>query len=1138
MVQLPVLLAICAALVSPTPRVLYGAVDWTLPCYYETTQAVQAGNRLVHLTRGPNGVLVSTFDTIQQKWVSSKEFAWAEDVHGWCQSPYFQTISMVALDSNVYLYTRWILGSLLVKFDPATATFTSFPNIGYFADAYGYVSPPYCWTIRVAALGSCIYVTGMGNGFFDLVAFDTLTSTWSSLPSLVDPLILAWTQPMYYETFQIVGQGTLLWFMMRGQAGLYIFSFDTLVQTWSFSGAPTLLDYRDSVGWDQPQHYKTIQLRAVSNGLYIAGRGISWVISYFYNTNTHVFQPVSGYLEYTDVEGWAVSQYYHTVKITACEDSLVIIGRGANMLVTGYLQSPTSNWQPRAPVSTFTDANHWDDIYRYWGLSAVCIGDSLYVVGRDLDYLKTERYRISTDTWTSVETITSRNCDPTCQVCLSTSNLDCTYCYPGAHLTALSPAQCICDNDHYPDPTSANCSPCHSSCKKCSSSSDYGCLECYPNSALIGSAPNFCQCNSGAFPDNSPAHCTLCALTCRECQGPSPQDCTMCLTNAELLHPPVSSCECKAGFGLSSALVCVLCNKQCYTCREEANNCLSCKVYASLSNGKCMCDRNYYMDTSNGECYQCNATCKSCSGPLSTHCEECMSGAALSSASECTCKSGYFPNPDAVHCRPCSHLCAKCISAETCSECLFQAKQVNNSCQCIEGAYEQSDIPACAQCPLYCSACIATGCLSCVPNWILYHAECVQVCPLGMLVIENRCVEAPPEPSLAVLPNNTLDVRFSKSLARPLLASDYALLLSDYYSIYTPAWNMTVLETNRSYQIELDLSSFKQPKDYSSIQLIFNDPTSLRDSESLSISKSTLNATLYPFPPLLQPLPSPVGLSSPAAVQAATTVKGATTAALTSALFAGNPISMFSLLNQLQLITFIPMVNVTLPDQFANSLLGLNVNEFVFNPFDHLYDVNKANKPPTFIAISGFETSLFLLNSSSLVLTSIWIIASYTVVTLLANIISLPTIQYSLAHLQVKYHWEVLLRTWIQLYLDVGVCSLLQFYEYSWSQYGGKENGIVAGTFLAVFFLTPGFIIVFTISNRNLMLSRANSDFNARWGTLYEEFRRTEGLQSIAFYAYFVSRRCLYAVVLVCMHSYPTFQLFSSLTTSLMVITI
>lgn len=1070
---------------SSAPRRLYTSIDWTLPQYYETRRVVQAEDRIVHFTKGNSGILVATFDVNLQKWVSSKEFStWMVDAAGWYLPHYFGTIRLASIGENVYIYVRGMVESTLAVYNARTFELTPLPFYAYLLDAEGYGNPGYYDTVRMVASGSVLYISARDNTGIRLAGFNTLTSAWFMLPTLAQFLDDAvWTQAKYYKTFQTVAIASKLWFMFRGADGLYLFSFSLITQLWTYSSSPALLIFNDVDSWGLPCYYETFQMVATSTGFYISARGYAGFLTFFYDISTQLFQQNSLAL-FSDVLNWNLMIYYETIHVVACGDAIMAIGRGTLNLQMGRLETPAGLWSLRAIRTRFTDAEHWDLRYRYWGLVEVCIADTLYAIGRDGDYLVMERYSVSADLWSAGETITSRTCDVSCQVCASVSAIDCTYCHQNAHLSGNSPSSCACNSGYFPNTDAGNCFLCHPSCKECV---NYLCTACSPNASFAAlSQPSVCKCDTGFFPNPSENNCSQCSVTCFECLGAGNTQCT------------------------------------------------ACKVYASLANGACVCAQRYYMDNPSGDCYQCDYTCKMCTGPLVTHCVDCFNQAHISIYNTCECDDEYFPSPDAVHCFPCPHLCGYCLSAQICVNCKSNAYLHQDICRCSDGYYENPHTTECQLCSEGCASCILTGCFRCISPLNLYHGVCVQVCPSDMLVVENTCVEAPPEPILSVFPNNTLELSFTKSLSRVIAASDIAIQVFDGYIIYNPTWNMSTLVVMTSYLIDLAFPVSTAPTNYSSVLLLFNDPSSLQDLQGRVISKSNLTASLNPFPAVSPSIPS-LTKNSSASQEASTTVQGALTVSLASSLFTGSPTLLLSLFNQLQLVTYIPLINVKIPDSFGNTLLGLSVNGFSFNPLSFLYDSGKASAPPSFARSCGFDTSLFLLNSSSLILSFACVLFTFLPILLLSQLSNCPLFSYYFAHLAGKYHWGIPLSVWLQVYLDAGISGLLQFYDYSWAQYGAKENGVLAGGCLCLFFLTPAFLILFIIRNREKMLNRSDSDFNSRWGALYEEFRVASGLPSIAFYAYFILRRCVYGIVLICLHSYPTFQLFSSLTTSVLV---
>jgi hypothetical protein len=226
------------------------------------------------------------------------------------------------------------------------------------------------------------------------------------------------------------------------------------------------------------------------------------------------------------------------------------------------------------------------------------------------------------------------------------------------------------------------------------------------------------------------------------------------------------------------------------------------------------------------------------------------------------------------------------------------------------------------------------------------------------------------------------------------------------------------------------------------------------------------------------------------------------------------------------------MINVTLPVDFANTLRGLSMNSFFINPLDYVFDENKAPRPPDFVET---DSTLFLLNCSSLVLLIGFTALSYVCTVLLSKAPCSRVLRQYFTGLRQEYQWGVLLRIWIQLYLDLGFASLLQFYEFSWSHYGAIANGLVAGLCLTAFIASPIALLVFIKVNYRAMLGRSDTDFNKRWGILFLEFKQSNGHHSLASYPLFLFRRCMFAITLLHLHSYPSLQLLLSVTAALIV---
>jgi len=1082
----PVLCLTCPTAPHPYKahaRKLYTTADFTQANYYDTTSAVQVGVYIIYLTRGPLGLLISQFDTELQKWVKSKEFPGLNDAD-WGTEAYYGTICIAAMNLKMYVHARAYWGSNIWEYDPETGSLSNYYPSTFLTDAVdSFTTPKYYKTIRMAAVGSLLYVSARGLTCIRLASFNPATLAWTVLSTFTETIIMTttlWDYSEFYSTFRMVSQGNSLWFFVRGPEGLNLFSYNTLSASWHFSIINSSTYYVGAI-WSVAKHTDTFHLVASANGVYVTARGSEKMVTVFYNVNTATLSPVVDRNYYTDAAGWDNAEYYKTVALTSCGgDTVILSGRGSTTLEISRLIDQSSGlWIVGTSQPSFTNAAGWDQIYKYWTLKAVCVDNYLYMVGRNLHNLEMVRYSISSDTWTIQETISSKTCSTSCQVCIDTSVTDCTYCYPHAHLSSTSPSSCVCDSGYFPDPGENHCTP-------------------------------------------------ICHPTCLACSGPSNQDCTSCNPNADLMFPPTSSCQCNNEFYLNSANSCLPCDSQCLHCTGAGpNQCSVCKNNAVLQANSCQCMQSFYMNT-RGICVSCHPSCKTCSDAFS--CLSCFVSAQLSNLI-CECSPGYFPQPDYSHCTACSSQCVVCQSTEKCEKCGSNAVLITGLCYCSEGYYGTSEALNCVICPPGCSSCNAETCLKCLLNWYLFEKQCTQTCPAGMVVREEKCVEASPEPSLNVHPNNTLALSFSKPLTKVILIADVDIQVNDLESSYNPTWNITSLVEFTSYLIDLHFVD-SNPHSYSNATLAFLSPSALHDLTGNSLTKLTLSASLHPFSSL--PTPSERA-STPAAQAAAATSQGAVAGAAVSSLFGGSPVGLFSLLNQLQLITYINFINVTLPEDLANTLQGLSMSSILITPFGYIYDENKAKEAPDFAKNSGYTSTLFLLNANSLVLASCTALLGYFSFSLLSHMPGSEKVRIYFSELRSEYHWSVPLRLWLQLYLDVGVAALLQFDDFSWGQYGVVTNGVAAGLFLCAFVVTPLAVPVFMIMHEKELLKRTDPAFNKRWGTLFMEFRCANDFRVVAFYPYFLIRRCAYAMLLIYCTSSPVFLLLYSISASVTV---
>jgi hypothetical protein len=316
---------------------------------------------------------------------------------------------------------------------------------------------------------------------------------------------------------------------------------------------------------------------------------------------------------------------------------------------------------------------------------------------------------------------TCYNCDASCLTCSAAGSTSCSTCAAGKYLSGGS------------------CLTCDTNCLTCQTTAT-NCLTCgvtFPK--LQPGSPNTCvaSCNSNQF-DNA-GTCTNCDSSCLTCTTSGTTGCS----------------SCAAGKYLTGSSSCLTCNGNCATCVTSATNCLTCSSppYLQSVGNTCVaaCNTNQYL--SSNTCYNCDASCLTCSAAGSTSCSTCASGKYLNGGSCLSCDSTCLTcSGSATNCVTCGgsfplylpgspNTCvASCNSnqfdnAGTCtncdSSCLTCSGAGSLACTSCAASKYLTGSNSCAACDsscLTCSGSASTQCLTCPPNFMLSGTNTCDSC--------------------------------------------------------------------------------------------------------------------------------------------------------------------------------------------------------------------------------------------------------------------------------------------------------------------------------------------------------------------------------------------------------------------------
>ncbi|EAR87301.2 hypothetical protein TTHERM_00056150 (macronuclear) [Tetrahymena thermophila SB210] len=183
----------------------------------------------------------------------------------------------------------------------------------------------------------------------------------------------------------------------------------------------------------------------------------------------------------------------------------------------------------------------------------------------------------------------------------------------------------------------------------------------------------------------------------------------------------------------------------CSSCQNQQNR--------VIDNGRCVCKKGYYEQSSSPICIACLPTCKSCQDTIG--CLDCFENASLL-YNQCVCNAGYFMN-DSFRCQKCNVMCKTCYFTENYCTLCIDKNQILPNCSCPNGMFFDPVSSSCKNCNSNCYTCSynkqASGqnqCTSCAAGFInspicqiqctayeIFDYERMECVPL---VCDNKCV--------------------------------------------------------------------------------------------------------------------------------------------------------------------------------------------------------------------------------------------------------------------------------------------------------------------------------------------------------------------------------------------------------------
>lgn len=139
-----------------------------------------------------------------------------------------------------------------------------------------------------------------------------------------------------------------------------------------------------------------------------------------------------------------------------------------------------------------------------------------------------------------------------------------------------------------------------------------------------------------------------------------------------------------------------------------------------------------------------------------------------------------------------------------------------------------------------------------------------------------------------------------------------------------------------------------------------------------------------------------------------------------------NPTAAWTLINTIQIISYIPLNSNTMPDGLKAFITGLGgYTGIIPNPFIFIFDSGTSTSPYLEARNFGTNTSVFWINIGPAMTTFLLIVSMWPIFYLLSKF-QLGKISLKIFKLLGNYRYNFFLRFWTQAYLDVGFAALIQ----------------------------------------------------------------------------------------------------------------
>jgi hypothetical protein len=155
----------------------------------------------------------------------------------------------------------------------------------------------------------------------------------------------------------------VIYLIARGPTGIKVSKYDPKHNYWTeCNDGP---EWSDAMGWNNDFYYSTIQGLVAGPKIYLLARGPNGIVCSCFNTGTNTWSNKTEFHRFADYQGWALTQYFSTIKATLFKDCFYLMGRSPGGIVISKYDPENDSWTEMSEGPVYGDSHGWDNEMYY-----------------------------------------------------------------------------------------------------------------------------------------------------------------------------------------------------------------------------------------------------------------------------------------------------------------------------------------------------------------------------------------------------------------------------------------------------------------------------------------------------------------------------------------------------------------------------------------------------------------------------------------------------------------------------------------------------------------------------------------------------------------------------------------------------